>query len=74
MPFMFVAGDHVNNDIAGDWKKELEDNGYEVSVLMEGLGQNPDIQDIFIEHARFAAKHKMVDIMDKKKQYAAGKD
>ena len=66
MPFMFVAGDHVNNDIAGDWKKELEDNGYEVSVLMEGLGQNPDIQDIFIEHARFAAKHKMVDIMDKK--------
>lgn len=32
MPFMFVAGDHVNNDIAGDWKKELEDNGYEVSV------------------------------------------
>lgn len=74
MPFMFVAGDHVNNDIAGDWKKELEDNGYEVSVLMEGLGQNPDIQDIFIEHARFAAKHKMVDIMDKKKQYAAEKD
>ena len=38
---MFVAGDHVNNDIAGDWKKELEDNGYKVSVLMEGLGQNP---------------------------------
>ncbi len=66
MPFMFVAGDHANNNIAGDWKKELEDNGYEVSVLMEGLGQNPDIQDIFIEHARFAAKHKMVDIMDKK--------
>lgn len=74
MPFMFDAGDHANNDIAGDWKKELEDNGYKVSVLMEGLGQNPDIQDIFIEHARFAAKHKMVDIMDKKKQYAAEKD
>ena len=25
---------------------------------MEGLGQNPDIQKIFIEHARFMAKHK----------------
>lgn len=74
MPFMFVAGDHANNDIAGDWKKELEDNGYEVSVLMEGLGQNPDIQNLFIEHARFAAKHKMIDIMDKKKAYAAEKD
>lgn len=74
MPFMFVAGDHANNDIAGDWKKELEDKGYEVSVLMEGLGQNPDIQHLFIEHARFAAKHKMIDIMDKKKAYAAEKD
>lgn len=74
IPFMFVAGDHANNDIAGDWKKELEDNGYEVSVLMEGLGQNPDIQNLFIEHARFAAKHKMIDIMDKKKAYAAEKD
>lgn len=74
MPFMFVAGDHANNDIAGDWKKELEDKGYEVSILMEGLGQNPDIQNLFIEHARFAAKHKMIDIMDKKKAYAAGKD
>ncbi|MFV0582736.1 MAG: sirohydrochlorin cobaltochelatase [Parabacteroides gordonii] len=74
MPFMFVAGDHANNDIAGDWKKELEDNGYEVSVLMEGLGQNPEIQNIFIEHARFVAKHKMIDIMDKKKTYATDKD
>lgn len=74
MPFMFVAGDHANNDIAGDWKKELEDNGYEVSILMEGLGQNPDIQNIFIEHARFVAKHKMIDIMDKKKAYATDKD
>ena len=72
MPFMFVAGDHANN--AGDWKKELEDNGYEVSVLMEGLGQNPEIQNIFIEHARFVAKHKMIDIMDKKKTYATDKD
>lgn len=74
MPFMFVAGDHANNDIAGDWKKELEDNGYEVSVLMEGLGQNPEIQNIFIEHARFVAKHKMIDIMEKKKTYATEKD
>ena len=23
MPFMFVAGDHVNNDIAGDWKSNM---------------------------------------------------
>ena len=74
MPFMFVAGDHAKNDIAGDWKEELEKKGYEVSVFMEGLGQNPDIQKIFIEHARFMAKHKMIDIVDKKKAYAVEKD
>lgn len=74
MPFMFVAGDHVRNDIAGDWKKALEEKGYQVTVFMEGLGQNPDIQQLFIEHARFVAKHKMINITEKKRQYAAGKE
>lgn len=74
MPFMFVAGDHANNDIAVDMKKELEDKGYEVSVFMQGLGQNADIQNIFIDHARFAAKHKMINITEKKKHYAAEQD
>lgn len=74
MPFMFVSGDHANNDIATDWKQKLEKQGLEVSLFMEGLGQNTDIQNLFIQHARFAAKHKMVNIMEKKKQYAADKD
>ena len=33
LPFMFVAGDHAKNDMAGDedsWKCELEEAGYEV--------------------------------------------
>ena len=66
MPFMFVAGEHAKNDIAGDWKNDLEKEGYEVSVFMEGLGQNPAIQDIFVEHARFCATHKYLDIVKKK--------
>ena len=41
IPFMFVAGEHAKNDIAGDWKENLEKQGYRVDVLMEGLGQNP---------------------------------
>lgn len=73
-PFMFVAGDHANNDIAVDWKEELEKKGFEVTVFMEGLGENPDIQNLFIEHARFVLKHKIINIMDKKKRYAAEKD
>lgn len=66
VPLMFVAGDHVQNDIAGDWKEGLEKDGLKVDVRMEGLGQIPEVQDIFIEHARFVMHHKMVDIMKKK--------
>ncbi len=74
LPFMLVAGDHANNDIAGHWKEELEKEGFLVTVQMEGLGQNPKIQDIFIDHLRFSFSHKVKDIMTKKKEYAAGKE
>ena len=69
VPFMFVAGDHAKNDIAGDWKDELEKKGYTVNVILEGLGQNPAIQDLFIGHAKFAATHQREDIIVKKKKY-----
>lgn len=74
VPFMFVAGDHAKNDIAGEWKEALEKEGYTVNVRMEGMGQIPEIQEIFINHIRFSLKHRMLDIMDKKAAYAAGKD
>ena len=74
MPFLFVAGEHVKNDIAGDWKEELEKQGYHVDVLMKGLGENPAIQDIIVQHARFSATHQAMDIAKKKKEYAQGKE
>lgn len=74
MPFMFVAGEHAKNDIAQDMKGELEQQRYDVSVLMEGLGQNEAIQNLFVEHARFSATHKYLDIAKKKKDYAKGMD
>ena len=74
IPFMFVAGDHAKNDIAEDWKEALEKEGYTVNVRMEGLGQVPEIQEIFINHIRFMLKHRMLNIMEKKAGYAAGKD
>lgn len=73
-PFMFVAGDHAKNDIAGEWKERLEKEGYSVTVRQEGLGQIPEIQDIFIEHIRFSMTHRAVGIMEKKAAYAAGKE
>lgn len=59
-PLMIVAGDHANNDMAGDeedsWKTAFEAEGYEVTCILEGLGQLEDIQKIFVEHARAAMK------------------
>lgn len=74
VPFMFVAGDHAQNDIAGEWKQMLEKEGFIVSTRMEGLGQIPEIQEIFIDHIRFGLKHRTLDIMTKKAAYAAGKE
>ena len=57
-PLMIVAGDHANNDMAGDeedsWKSIFEAAGYEVECVVEGLGQLPEIQQIFVQHAQAA--------------------
>ena len=70
VPFMFVAGDHAKNDIAGEWREMLEKEGYTVHVRMEGLGQIPEIQKIFVDHIRFGLKHRTQGIMEKKAAYA----
>jgi len=53
-PFMLVAGDHAKNDMAGDeedsWKSILKNNGFKVKVVLKGLGEYKDIQDIYIKH------------------------
>ena len=57
-PLMVVAGDHANNDMAGDeedsWKSVFEGAGYEVECLLRGLGENEDIRQIYVEHAQAA--------------------
>ncbi|HNZ63875.1 MAG TPA: sirohydrochlorin cobaltochelatase [Bacillota bacterium] len=53
-PLMIVAGDHANNDMAGDeddsWKSIFEKAGMEVECVLEGLGQYKGIQEIFKDH------------------------
>ena len=55
MPPMMVAGDHANNDMAGDeddsHKKILEKMGFKVETRLQGLGENKRIRDIFVERA-----------------------
>jgi len=57
-PLMVVAGDHANNDMAGDdedsWKSVFENAGYQVECLLRGLGENEAIRQIYAEHAQAA--------------------
>ena len=57
-PMMIVAGDHANNDMAGDepdsWKSIFEAAGYEVTCVVEGLGSLGEIQSLIVQHAQAA--------------------
>ena len=74
MPFMFVAGDHANNDIAVDWKEELEKEGFTVEVKLTSLGMMEDIRKMFIDHAKFMLENKKEDMISKKLFYSTQKD
>ena len=57
-PLMVVAGDHANNDMAGDeddsWKSIFEAAGYNVECVLEGLGSVDAIHEIYVAHAQKA--------------------
>ena len=58
LPLMIVAGDHANNDMAGDeedsWKTAFVNAGYEVECVLNGLGQYAGVQQILVDHAAAA--------------------
>lgn len=58
MPLMVVAGDHANNDMAGDepdsYKSQLLKAGFKVDTYLHGLGENKGIQDIYVQHVKDA--------------------
>ncbi len=61
-PLMVVAGDHANNDMAGDdddsWKSMFDASGKFESVdcQIAGLGEIPAIQEIYVAHTAEAMK------------------
>ena len=54
---MVVAGDHANNDMAGDdddsWKSMFNASGKFESIdcQIAGLGEIGDIQQLYVDHA-----------------------
>ena len=59
-PLMVVAGDHANNDMAGDdedsWKSQFEASKAfdSVDTQIEGLGRIKAVQDIYVAHTKAA--------------------
>ncbi len=59
-PLMVVAGDHANNDMAGDdadsWLSQFKAAGCfdSVDTQIAGLGEISDIQQIYIDHTKAA--------------------
>jgi len=59
-PLMVVAGDHANNDMAGEeedsWKSIFESSGKfdSVETQITGLGSIKEIQNLYVEHTKEA--------------------
>ena len=57
-PLMVVAGDHANNDMAGDepdsWRSQIEAEGVRTECILKGLGEYAAIREMYIKHAEAA--------------------
>ncbi len=57
-PLMVVAGDHANNDMAGDdedsWKSMVEAAGLTVECQIAGLGRIDAVQELYVAHTQAA--------------------
>ena len=69
-PLMVVAGDHANNDMAGDdedsWKSMFEASGAfdSVECQIEGLGRIDAVEDLYVEHTKAAIDSLGTDTAD----------
>lgn len=52
LPLMVVAGDHAQNDMAGDeddsWLSMLRENGYAVRAVLKGLGEFKEMRQLWL--------------------------
>ncbi len=68
-PMMIVAGDHANNDMAGDdedsWKHRFVKAGIEVLPVLKGLGSNDAFARIFVDHVKDTARDAGIELIAK---------
>lgn len=58
-PFMVVAGDHANNDMADEadtesWASKFTAAGFQTQSVIEGIGQIAAIDEIYVRHVQDA--------------------
>ncbi|MGN0253414.1 MAG: sirohydrochlorin cobaltochelatase [Lachnospiraceae bacterium] len=79
-PLMVVAGDHANNDMAGDdedsWKSIFESKGVfnSVECQIEGLGSIKELQNLYVSHINDALEKDPIVIEDKSDNKTALED
>ena len=56
IPFFFLMGKHALKDIAGSeetsWKNKFQQAGYQVEIVLKGIGEYPKIREYYVEHLR----------------------
>lgn len=66
-PFMLVAGDHANNDMAGEsdsFASILKNEGYLPECILKGIGEYPAVRQVYLSHLQKAVTE-LEDISDK---------
>ncbi len=65
-PLMVVAGDHASKDMAGEeavsWKSQLAAADFQVQPVMQGLGDNPEVRQLFLNHLQDAAAEAGIEL------------
>ncbi len=62
VPVLLTVGEHVLNDMAGDdpdsWKNRIAAEGPETQCCLTGLGEYPEMRELYVRHAAAAAEGK----------------
>ena len=56
-PLMVVAGDHANNDMAGEsdsFASILKEEGYAPECVLKGIGEYPAVRQVYLSHLQKA--------------------
>ena len=72
-PFMLVAGDHANNDMAGGMQDgeqpdadsfagKLQAAGYRPECVIRGIGEYPAVREVYLTHLRQVTKKLFCDL------------